>query len=139
MKNVSSILVLSLAGSLMSPFLSRAADDRVSQYAPKLLKFSAAKEQQVRMMATNLNISVPTEIRDFFNAAQNGDYAVVTNTIERLGPVYVASYHNPGGKLPEWIRKGRTQKRKPDSFLTCSTRPRLPGEPQSGEGQTPEV
>ncbi len=58
MKNVSSILVLSLAGSLMSPFVSRAADDRVRQYPPKLFKFSAAKEQQVRMMATKAPDSV---------------------------------------------------------------------------------
>ena len=103
MKNVLFLLVLSLAGSFMSLFVCRAADDRVSQYPSQLLKFSATKEQQVRMLATNLNISLPPEIRDFFDAARNGDCAMVTNTIERLGPKYVASYHNSGEKLPEWI------------------------------------
>jgi hypothetical protein len=102
-KNVLFILILSLAGSLMAPFVCGAADDRVSQYPPQLFKFSAAKEQQVRMMATNLNIPVPPEIRDFFNAARNGGYAAVTNTIERLGPEVLALYKNPGGSLPAWI------------------------------------
>ena len=84
----------------MTLAVCRAADDRLP---PTLLAFSAAKEQQVQQLATDLKLEVPPEISGFFKAAVHGDYPMVTNTLARLVPEYVASYKTNVAGLPAWI------------------------------------
>lgn len=98
-----SLLLLLLSSAFLAPPVCRADDGQTSQYPPQLLKFSAAKEQQVRTLARDLNIKVPPEVSEFFKAAARGDFAAVTNTIIRLAPEYWASYKMPAGDQPAWI------------------------------------
>ena len=94
-------IVFLLVTLLVSSGALLAADEHAGVFPPPLLAFSAAKEQQVRALATNLHLTVSPEINGFFKSAARGDYTVVTNTIARLAVEYVASYKNPA-KLPAW-------------------------------------
>jgi len=100
---ISSLLLLLLSSVFLAPPACRADDEQTSQYPPQLLKFSAAKEQQVRNIARDLNIKVPPEVSEFFKAAARGDFVAVTNTIFRLAPEYHASYKMPTGDQPAWV------------------------------------
>ena len=86
----------------MAPPACQAADQQASQYPQQLLTFSATKEQQVRGIAADLKITVPSEISRFFAAATHGDYTVITNTMAQLAPQYAAMFKNPSGSLPAW-------------------------------------
>ena len=72
------------------------------RFPPQLLTFSAAKEQQVRQLAKDLNLAVPQVVSDFFKSAEQGDCAAVTNTIEQLGPQFLASFKDTN-HVPSWI------------------------------------
>ncbi len=72
------------------------------QFPQQLMKFSTAKEQQVRQLAKDLDLTIPQVVSNFFTAAEHGDCAFVTNTIERLVPQYRASYKSTND-LPLWI------------------------------------
>ena len=103
MKNDLLVLAAVLAGCLVGPPVCQAADDKANQFPPQLFEFSVAKEQQVRTMASDLDVPITSEIRDFFAAARIGDYTVLSNIVAKLAPEYEASYRSPKEKLPAWI------------------------------------
>jgi hypothetical protein len=103
MKTIFPLSILLLASELLAPHVCWAEDEQNSRYPTQLLRFTAAKEEQVRNLAKDLNIKVPTEISEFFKAAARRDYTVVTNTIARLAPEYVASYKKPSRDAPAWV------------------------------------
>src|SRR5882724_3841115 len=51
---------------------------------PRLKEFAKLKRQQMENLAAKLHLDVPTELRDFFNAAEAGDCAAVSNAYARI-------------------------------------------------------
>jgi hypothetical protein len=61
---------------------------------PRLKTFAAQKRQQTEELAARLHLDVPTEAREFFKAAEAGDWIAVSNRFEavllRAGPSEVS-------------------------------------------------
>ena len=98
MKTISPLLLLPL-------FLAAQAcwgSNQVNRLPPQLLKFTAGKEEQVKQTARDLNLKVPIEVSGFFEAAQRGDCAEVTNIIARLALQLEASRGKPAPGEPAW-------------------------------------
>jgi len=93
-------LLFFLVTVLVSPGVLRAAE--ADRFPKQLLAFSAAKEQQVRQLAKDLDLKLPPEIIDYFKSATQGDYESVSNAFARLVPEYANAYRNPPGSRPEW-------------------------------------
>jgi hypothetical protein len=92
-------------GLLLPDLTACLAADGNGQFPPRLLAFSAAKDQQAHRLATELNLQVAPAIWDFFKAAETGDVAGVTNTFERLkfrSSQYPGSYNDPTVSSPVW-------------------------------------
>jgi hypothetical protein len=57
---------------------------------PRLKTFAALKRQQMEELAAKLHLDVPAEAREFFKAAETGDWSAVSNRFEgvflRAGP-----------------------------------------------------
>jgi Tetratricopeptide repeat len=51
---------------------------------PRLKTFATEKRQQMDELATKLHTDVPPEARDFFRAAEAGDWVAVSNSFERI-------------------------------------------------------
>ena len=51
---------------------------------PRLKEFAKLKRQQMEDLAVRVHLDVPTELRDFFNAAEAGDCAAVSNAYARI-------------------------------------------------------
>lgn len=103
MKAIVLLAIWLLAGELVAPPMSGAQGLEAAAYPAQLFAFSASKEQQVRTLAKDLGIKVPSEINDFFKSAAHGDYAGVTNVIARLASeLWSPRIHSPGEK-PAWV------------------------------------
>jgi hypothetical protein len=61
-----------------------AAADVVGPFPPQLLSFSAAKEQQARQLAKDLDLQLSPDIWRFFAAAKQGDWPAATNVYAQL-------------------------------------------------------
>ena len=96
------ILHCLLAGTTLLLFTGALRAAEAGQFPPQLLTFSAVKEQQVRQMARELHLPVPTVVSNFFKSATGRDYAAVTNTIEQLGPQFLASFKDTNN-VPSWL------------------------------------
>jgi hypothetical protein len=97
------LLILLVAVALFVLPACQPDDGQVFHYPPQLLEFTAAKRQQVHELAKDLNIRVPREVTDFFEAAARGDCATVTNSIARLGPEYSSAYSKAAADQPAWV------------------------------------
>lgn len=51
---------------------------------PRLKAFATQKRQQTEALAATLHLAVPPEARDFFKAAEAGDWGAVSNSSERI-------------------------------------------------------
>jgi hypothetical protein len=51
---------------------------------PRLTTFAAQKRQQTEALAAKLHLDVPAEAREFFKAAEAGDWGAVSNCSERI-------------------------------------------------------
>ena len=72
-------------------------------FPPHLAAFADAKEQQERQLARLLHVPLPSEVKDFFKAAHQGDYPVLSNTVARLGTQLFAGYDSFTNGLPAWL------------------------------------
>jgi hypothetical protein len=57
---------------------------------PRLKEFAKLKRRQTEELAAKLHLDVPPEAREFFRAAEAGDWVAVSNCFERIS--------NPGGQ-----------------------------------------
>jgi hypothetical protein len=56
------------------------------QVDPRLKEFARQKRQQTEELAAKLHLDVPPEAREFFKAAEAGDWTAVSNVFERIRP-----------------------------------------------------
>jgi hypothetical protein len=63
---------------------------------PRLKTFAAQKRQQMQELAAKLHLDVPAEAREFFRAAEAGDWIAVSNSFERIRPATGTNGPLPG-------------------------------------------
>jgi tetratricopeptide (TPR) repeat protein len=90
MKKRSWIIAVLLAGSVVP-------DIRAEKEVDARLKvFANQKRQQLEELAAKLHLDVPAESREFFRAAEAGDWRTVSNSFERIRPVAGTNGPLPG-------------------------------------------
>jgi len=76
-----------------------------AQFPPQFLQFCAAKEQQARKLADQLDLKVSPQIWDYFKSAKQGDWTAVSNAYVRLkrrANQYEGSKDDPTVGTPVW-------------------------------------
>ena len=76
---------------------------QTNSYPSQLVVFSNAKEKQERQLARELHVPLPAEVNDFFKSAHQGDYLVLSNTVDRLGRQLFAGYASFTNGQPAWL------------------------------------
>jgi hypothetical protein len=51
---------------------------------PRVKEFATLKRQQTEALAARLHLGVPSEVREFFEAAEHGDWIAVSNSFARI-------------------------------------------------------
>jgi len=77
----------------------------IAQFPPQFLQFCAAKEQQARKLADQLDLKVSPQIWDYFKSAKQGDWTAVSNAYVRLkrrANQYEGSRDDPAVRTPVW-------------------------------------
>jgi hypothetical protein len=73
-----------IVGLLACSVMSDARAEK--QVDPRLKEFARQKRQQTEELAAKLHLDVPPEAREFFKAAEAGDWIAVSNAFERIRP-----------------------------------------------------